>query len=400
MGWFQRWFGRWRPKHRGEKATPAVARPFARTRGLEDGLGAQRDLSDRFCSKPWDHFEVHSSGSVYLCCPKWLPTVVGNCQRDEVDAIWNSAKTQDVRRGILDGSFRHCVQAECPLIQSDSLPRRDAITDPRLRAILDESRVEVDELPEVFNLCYDESCNLQCPSCRRERIFFAEGPEYERRKRIQEMLVRGLFAAPHERHFRVSVTGSGDPLGSKLFRELLCSIDGRMFPNVRFDLQTNGVLFTRANWERLAGIHANIGDVMVSFDAATPQTYAYTRLGGNWEALLENVRMLGEVRKRGGMRMLRLDFVVQQRNYREMPAFVALARELAPVDLVSFNLITDWGTYGAGFAQHAIWRSDHAEFADFLAVLRDPVLGEPGVYLGNCSGYRRMALAGAASVEN
>lgn len=390
-GLFARWFG---SRRRGKKASVGEARPFRRGAGLRArGLGREQDLRGKFCSKPWDHFEIHPNGDTFLCCPKWLPTVVGNCQRQDVDSVWNSPQAVAVRQGILDGSFRHCVQQECPVIQAGGLPDRDAITDPRLRRIIDEAVVELDEPPREFNLCYDESCNLQCPSCRRDRIFFGEGPEYEQRKRIQDMLVEGLFAEPHERHFRLNITGSGDPFGSKLFRDLLTTIDGRQFPNVVVNLQTNGVLFTRANWERIHKLHGNIGNVLVSFDAATPETYAYTRRGGNWSALIENARMLGELRREGRIRMLRFDFVVQQRNYREMPAFVRLAQELAPVDRVSFNLITDWGTYGRAFAEHAIWRRDHPEFDAFLDVLRAPALRDPVVHLGNVSEYRQQALA-------
>ena len=395
MGFLQRWLGNWfGARTRGAKASVAEARPFRRGAGLAAGSpGAPRDLRTKFCGKPWEHFEIHPNGNTYLCCPKWLPTVVGNSQEQDLDGVWNSAKAKAVRASVLDGSFKHCVQAECPAIQAGSLPERDAVTDPFLRRVIDQNLVEVAEPPRLFNLCYDESCNLQCPSCRRDRIFFGEGPDYERRKRIQDMLVAGLFAEPHERHFRLNITGSGDPFGSKLFRDLLTSVDGSKFPNVVFDLQTNGVLFTQANWDRMHKLHGNIGNVLVSFDAATADTYAYTRKGGNWTALLENARMLGELRRALRIRQLRFDFVVQQRNYREMPEFVRLAKELAPVDAVSFNLITDWGTYGREFAEHAIWRSDHPEFAAFLAVLRAPELQDPLVHLGNVSGYRQQALA-------
>lgn len=44
------------------------------------------------------------------------------------------------------------------------------------------------------------------------------------------------------------------------------------------------------------------------------------------------------------------------------------------------------------FAVRSIWRTDHPEFPDFLAVLRDPRLADPIVDLGNISEYRRRAL--------
>jgi hypothetical protein len=227
---------------------------------------------------------------------------------------------------------------------------------------------------------------------------FTVGPEFEERLRIQQALVASLFGQPHERRFRVNITGSGDPFGSKLYLDLLTSLDGRDFPNVTIDLQTNGVLFHPRNWQRIERLQPNIGEVMVSLDAATEPTYAYTRKGGDWHQVLENVAFLSRLRRDRKIRRLRLDFVVQQRNYREMPQFVALARGMeGSVDQVSFNLITDWGTYSRDeFARHAIWREDHPEFPDFLAVLAHPSLGDRFVHLGNLTALRTRALAATA----
>lgn len=41
-----------------------------------------------------------------------------------------------------------------------------------------------------------------------------------------------------------------------------------------------------------------------------------------------------------------------------------------------------------------MWRQDHPEFEEFLAVLRDPALADPIVQLGNVTAYRTRALAG------
>lgn len=389
------WIRRLRPTRKRARDV-GEARPFARRDGLEHGSGATRSLEGKFCAKPWEHFEIGAKGQVFVCCPKWLPTSIGDASRASVQDIWNSKKSRDIRASILDGSFSHCVQQECPLIQSGGLPDAAEISDPRLRRIIDERIVDFDELPSTFNLCYDESCNLACPSCRVNRMIFTEGREFDARRRIQDRLIDSLFSTPHDRAFRVNITGSGDPFGSPLFRELLSSIDGADFPNVKFDLQTNGVLFTREMWQLIEKIQPNLGDVLVSFDAATADTYAYTRRGGSWAKLQENVAFLSELRAAGKIDWLRLDFVVQQRNYRELVAFVELARGFGAVDTISANLITDWGTYGKEeFATHAIWKEGHPEFQQFLEVLRDPVFDDPSVHLGNVSAYRARALASA-----
>jgi len=54
------------------------------------------------------------------------------------------------------------------------------------------------------------------------------------------------------------VTGSGDPFGSKLFREFLFNTNGKDFPNVLFNLQTNGVMFTPKYWDKMKDTNYNL----------------------------------------------------------------------------------------------------------------------------------------------
>jgi MoaA/NifB/PqqE/SkfB family radical SAM enzyme len=374
------------------------ARPLLRQDDLSrGGAGQQKGLRGKFCGKPWEQFEVQSSGNVWVCCPSWLDTPIGNCLTHGIEEVWNSHTAQEIRRSILDGSFRYCKHEECPLIQSDSLPDRGAVADARERRIIDEGIVASQELPSFFNFCHDESCNLSCPSCRKTAIWLTEGPEFEVRQRIHRIVTAWLFGKPHDQCIRVNITGSGDPFASRIFFDLLTTLDGRDFPNVTFDLQTNGVMFTPKYWAKMSKLHGNIGKVIVSFDAATAATYAYTRRGGNWEQLLKNMCFLDDLRRDGKIRGLRIDFVVQQRNYQEMIGIVELGRIFSHVDVVAFSLITDWGTYApADFQHHAIWKRDHPEFPAFLEVLRHPIFADRKVFLGTLSEYRRAALSPSA----
>lgn len=359
----------------------------------EGGLGRSGPLKDFFCPRPWEHFEISSGGVAWVCCPAWLSTPIGNCQEADIMDVWNSATSQRIRASILDGSFAYCSQQECPVIQNGNLMRRDALPDARLERIVAQGLTLIDEPPRTFNLCYDESCNLACPSCRAQPIRHNRGPAYDERLAIQRRITSSLFAEPHTESFTVNVTGSGDPFGSKLMRDLLLGIDGAKFPNVAINLQTNGVLLTRKYWRALSKIHGNLGQILVSFDAATPETYAYTRRGGDWERLIQNTRFLAERRAEGAFDWLRLDFVVQKTNFREMPAFIELAKGFGQVDQITFALITDWGSYSPqAFAEHAVWRRDHPEHENFLEVLRSPLLADPLVYHGNLAEYRRQAL--------
>ena len=110
--------------------------------------------------------------------------------------------------------------------------------------------------------------------------------------------------------------------------------------------------------------------------------------------LLQNTARLGQLRQSGELKFLRLDFVVQLANYREMAEFIRLGESLN-ADKVTFSMVLDWGTWPlATFREQCIWRQDHPEFDQFLEVLRDPVFEDPFVDLGNISQYRTLALQG------
>ncbi len=360
------------------------------------------ELKDRFCPKPWEQVEISKDAGVRLCCGRWLPTWVGNLGEASLTDVFNSATSQEIRRSILAGDFSHCRKEVCPFIQDGSLPTRQEVLEghrvtwnganvatERNKTILREQVVR-DVRPRFLHLSYDESCNLSCPSCRPERIQLFRGEQYELSRRIQQKVVEHVFAEPHDEYVHVSITGSGDPFGSKLFRELLLSVDGSKFPNVRFNLQTNGVMFTPAYWEKLSRIHENIDTVMVSCDAATPETYVIVRRGGRWDVLMRNLAFLSELRREGRIARLRLDCVVQRRNYREMPGLARLGIELG-VDRVFFSEIDYWEASEMAvendYEDHAVWKPSHPEYARFQEVLATPIMAHPIVDLGNLSGH-------------
>jgi len=355
------------------------------------------NLEGRFCAKPFESIEMQENGSIYLCCPVWVPTRAGNLVSGNAREIWNSERARDIRGAILDGSFAYCNKTLCPEIQAGTLPTiKEAKKDPFVREVIEQKKTVIDGIPRFLNMSHDRSCNLSCPSCRTQKISHVKGMAYNLTKKLHDKFVGEFLDEPSEQDFTLSVTGSGDPFGSRVFREFLRDFDGAKFPNMKVNLQTNGVLLNAKEWQRIAGIHPNVNAVIVSFDAARPETYDITRRGGHWGELIKNMEMIGELRREGTVKHLRLDYVVQDVNFREMEAFVELAKRFSP-DVIYFSRAAFWGTWTqAEFKEKCVWEPDHPEHGEFVDMISRPVFDDPVVTLGNLSQFRREALAAAA----
>jgi pyruvate-formate lyase-activating enzyme len=348
------------------------------------------DLTGRFCSNPFDKLETLPHGDVYFCCSAWLSTPIGNLERQSVDEIWNSPAAQDIRRSILDGSYRYCSRMHCPKIAARTLPLGSTVANPYHQAVIRGRRTRLDQGPQRVVLSHDRSCNLSCPSCRT-RVISARKDEQERMNGFAERVLFPLLADAR----RVQVTGSGDPFASAHFRFVLKRLAQWRRPDLKVDLQTNGLLL-HSSWEEL-GLEGLVDRVYVSVDAARPETYRIVRRGGEFARLLDNLAFLAVLRAEGRVRSVRLEFVTQALNFREMPEAVDLARRFG-FDGVKFQMIRSWNTYSAAeFARHNIGSPDHPEFAAFQAVLRDPRLHGGDAELW---GFHGPAAAPAAGSDN
>ena len=193
-------------------------------------------------------------------------------------------------------------------------------------------------------------------------------------------------------HTSLNITGSGDPFGSKVFRDFLINFDGKQHPEIMINLQTNGVMLTEKMWNMLHKCHDNINQVIVSIDAASKETYDKIRVGGDWDLLMKNIEMLSRLRVEGKINILRIDSVVQKNNYKEMPACVELANSLDGVDKMNFSIITDWGTWKREvFEDHAVWMENNKLHKDFLNVLDNDIFDSSKVDLGNVYHYYKIA---------
>lgn len=363
----------------GDASVSAPTQPQSKV----NDKGSDKDLSKRFCSKPFVFFEVVPNGDAFCCCTGWLPKPLGNLHNNDVMAVWNSEAAREIRTSILDGSFRYCRQKVCPEIGNGTLPYKEDVSDPDLKEIIEKGTTILTKKPKEFNLAYDRTCNLSCPSCRTEQIVI-KGEEYAEKQQLQDrILATGLEDAE-----KLIVTGSGDPFASKLYRDLLADLDADKHPNLWVHLMTNGQLFTPLAWEKWKKSQKVIKTASISMDAASEETYRIVRRGGTFQNLLVNLEFVASLRRKGDLSGVQVDFVVQQANYREMKAYVELAKHFS-FDSAGFSRITNWGTFTAKeFSLQAVHDPAHPEHSQFLEILKDSIFDDPIVDLGNLTEFK------------
>ena len=104
----------------------------------------------------------------------------------------------------------------------------------------------------------------------------------------------------------------------------------------------------------------------ISIDAATKHTYEnVTRLGGNWDNLLSNLKFISTIEE---LESIKCSFVVQQTNYMEMVDFLNIMQSIFGNRVkVFFGKITNWGTFSDDtFKLLQIWSTEHPEHQLFL----------------------------------
>jgi molybdenum cofactor biosynthesis enzyme MoaA len=358
-----------------------VKRRQGRCRAQRPDDDTKAYLATHFCPHPFTTLETTHTGLAFVCCPVWLPTPIGTLGTEAV-SLWTSETAREIRDSIVDGSFRHCDHRHCSFITNRTLPLRDS---EAARTILDDyaAKGTVDRLPRHVTLSHDKSCNLSCPSCR-SRTYVANKAKQATLDGLTETAILPLL-----RHAeRVNITGSGDPFGSNHFRNLLLRLSEPDFAALKIDLHTNGQLWDERAWTELE-LAGRVHYAQISIDAATAKTYAFVRRGGSFERLLANLAFVKRLREAGEIAELEFSMVVQARNFREMPDFVALGRAYG-ADAVSFQMIRKRDIFSAReFEAAFIGNPDHVDYAEFLEVLRAPELASPYVRSGNVLAYIR-----------
>ncbi len=307
------------------------------------GLPSKKTIAAGLCNYPQHVINIDHHGRIFVClCEAWLPYSVGHVMDFEsIEQIWRSDTAVDITQSQLRGEYEYCDTLHCNVERESRLLKRVQIY-----------------------IGIDDSCQLTCPSCRLSPIF---DKDYDKKLPWVERITSWIQQLKDPRPLDVLIGSHGDPFASALYRKIIQDLSA-LDRDIQFQLRTNGLLLTRYISE--LNILPRLSQLEISIDAASAETYEQVRRPGKWHTLIENLEYANQVRITQRPFFMIANFVIQQCNYKEMPAFVLLCRKynMQP----SFTILQDWSTFS--YQQNAVHLPQHQEHAEFVAVLNDPVV--------------------------
>lgn len=267
------------------------------------------------CNEPYRSLVIDYNSNCLICsCDGWLPIPVGKVQDfNSLEEVWSSPIAQILQEDIANKKFTWCAVEHCGIRWNSKLK-------PGYELLLN----------------IDESCNLSCPSCRRELIMHSEGPLFDNKVQDTQRILTWLEKFEHP--IQIVLSGNGDPLASHIVRPLIRTYIPKT--TQQFKLQTNGLLIKKQL--RDSPILPSISHFSISVDAGSKLVYEDVRRPGKWSVLLENFDFLRDNNKSS---ITALSFCLQQKNYRDLLNFIELCNEYNFWGFV--HQLDDWGTWNS-----------------------------------------------------
>src|SRR5262245_10566827 len=218
----------------------------------------------------------------------------------------------------------------------------------------DGGMTRLDARPQWFMIETTSHCNLKCVICPHGHDAMPNKSELD----TSHFSRNRDFVALAD---RMQLFGTGEPLMSAAFWEILESIDPQSETDV--SINSNGTLLNGGRIDRL--LRSPLSSISISLDAARPETYRRVR-GGDFQLVISRVGDLireRNTRPRRNRLAISINMTLMQENIEEFPAFVDLAADLGADGVEACQLL--WHD------EHRTWT---LQKGDWTFVYRDQLL--------------------------
>lgn len=339
-------------------------------------------LINKACVVPFKDYDILKGGWITNCCYDWLPVYTGNLLSDTIEEIINNPEKLRIQNNMKKSVFDDCTTFCTPLnlLLADKKFPNPIIPIENLDKELNR--------PTSVKFSYDDSCNLQCPSCRNELIYWdpldLENQNSQQLVKVHNKakeLVAHLLDAGQV--VTVRITGSGDAFASPLYWDYLLELAQNPHKNIRLHLITNGILMTEENLNKIKPLWSHIVRINVSVDAATEDTYKIVRKNGNFIKLKKNLDVLDRLISNNefvNLKQWQTSFILQQANYLEIESYLEWQLTFKSKPEISITLLQKWAHLtNETFNTMAVWQNDHPDRNELIEIIKTPLLTHPQV---------------------
>lgn len=313
---------------------------------------------DMFCPVPFRELFLGQYVSA-TCCPGFVDKKFHyRGHVESLDELWNCEQFVLLREKILGGDFSPCYN--CPRLRNGTLKDYRG---NNTKAVLTTG-------PQLIEVSLDNSCQLQCPSCRQYLVTASEKQVTERLEQAKNIIAAAKYTK------RINFAGSGEVFFSPVYIGVLDWLESNIeqYKDLHITIRTNG-LRLMWGWARWPKTMRLVDRITISIDAASKATYEKIRLGGSWEKLLQNLQFVSELIQSNDI-TFKCVFVVQRDNFHEMGDFVEFVSRYG-CSKIFYNRFGKLGQTDSGFSMRNVMDESHPQHQQYLISKQDPRLQNP-----------------------
>jgi len=279
---------------------------------------------------------VDPDGLVRQCCADWTAGARGNLHESSLSSVWNGDGYRFARRIMAGNELSPLCHQICPRLYDGKFAERELDVIPgaepfvanqqQLLEEIAERREVIRAQPLYVAVCPSTYCNYDCIMCTHGRT-----PRRDLSESIWDELVAMLPT------LRVLTLLGGEPLANPAAMKFLRNWDREQYPDASVAIITNGSLLGPRVLQQLE--RCNFGNVTISLNAGTAETYERVQRGIDLETVLANLDALIDLRRRQRATFpIVLSCVVQPANHDTLIQFGELARQRGlPVRLMPLS---------------------------------------------------------------
>lgn len=309
-----------------------------------------------------DYAQIYDkNGDVRICA--WAGYYnIGNLLDNSFEELFAKEKTKKFFNTLREQTYDYCNEEDCPY---------------QANGILETNMMDFNEypkIPHILSVSYDTHCDYNCTCC----VQYDNSPvDKNKQKKIEEEIVKILPDVTE-----LSANGNGEFFCSESTMRVVNAWHPKDKEHAKFELETNGSLFTPSNWAKISNIgnfNLSVAITVMSFEEKAYQYLSGTKM--HVSNVIDNLKFVKHLREQGIINQLEIATVVQERNFRMLPEFTRRCLEEFGADRVRIRRFLPQ----KAMDENIEWFFDvrnprHPYYQEYLDVMKDPIFKDPRVF--------------------